>query len=244
MAKAPAFQLYAADFYMDTASWTIEEVGIYTRLLFYQWVNGSIPMDEIRLARIAGCTPKSFQKWWCQIKLKFSVWDHENLINLRLEETRQKQLNHSEKQSNRAKVRWENHNAAAYPVAMPERCSSSSSSSSTSKDNNPPTPRKRGMVYADDFLIFWKAYPKKVGKDAALRAWKGRTGTRPVVAELVAAIQKQAQSDQWQKENGQYIPNPATWLNQGRWADEVETAEQSSIDAWLKAKQGEANGTV
>jgi uncharacterized protein YdaU (DUF1376 family) len=91
MTNAPAFQLYAADFYIDTASWTIEEVGIYTRLLFYQWVNGSIPMDEKRLARIAGCTPKSFKKWWCQIKLKFSERDELSLINLRLEKSRIKQ---------------------------------------------------------------------------------------------------------------------------------------------------------
>ncbi len=76
---------------MDTASWTIEEVGIYTRLLFYQWVNGSIPMDEKRLSRIAGTTPKSFNKWFSAIKSKFSPIDHENLINLRLEESRQKQ---------------------------------------------------------------------------------------------------------------------------------------------------------
>ena len=27
------------------------------------------------------------------------------------------------------------------------------------------------------------------------------------------------------KDNGQYIPNPATWLNQGRWEDELEAAK-------------------
>ena len=39
MGKTPAFQLYAADFYMDTNSWSIDEIGIYTRLLFSEWVN-------------------------------------------------------------------------------------------------------------------------------------------------------------------------------------------------------------
>ncbi len=51
MSKAPAFQLYAADFYMDTNTWSIEEIGIYTRLLFSEWVNGPLPNDETRLAR-------------------------------------------------------------------------------------------------------------------------------------------------------------------------------------------------
>jgi len=27
--------------------------------------------------------------------------------------------------------------------------------------------------------------------------------------------------DQWRKDNGQFIPNPATWLNQRRWEDEL-----------------------
>jgi uncharacterized protein YdaU (DUF1376 family) len=76
---------------MDTASWTVEEVGIYTRLLFYQWVNGSVPVDEVRLARIAGTTTKTFLKWYPQIVLKFSRQDEDNQINLRLEESRIKQ---------------------------------------------------------------------------------------------------------------------------------------------------------
>ena len=28
----------------------------------------------------------------------------------------------------------------------------------------------------------------------------------------------------WNKDNGQYIPNPTTWLNQKRWEDEIEIA--------------------
>ena len=31
-------------------------------------------------------------------------------------------------------------------------------------------------------------------------------------------------SAQWQRDNGQYIPHPATWLNQGRWDDELTPA--------------------
>ena len=41
------------------------------------------------------------------------------------------------------------------------------------------------------------------------------------VETLVAAVEAQKASTQWTKDNGQFIPNPATWLNQGRWEDEV-----------------------
>ena len=83
--------------------------------------------------------------------------------------------------------------------------------------NNPPKPPKGGDV--PGFAEFWTAYPKKIGKDAARKAWAKRTGV-PLPA-ILSAIREQAQSEQWRKDGGQFIPNPATWLNQGRWEDEV-----------------------
>lgn len=75
-------------------------------------------------------------------------------------------------------------------------------------------------IYGDSFLTFWKTYPKKIGKDAAWRAWKNRNGSRPEIEIILKAITAQSQSEQWRKESGQFIPNPATWINQGRWEDE------------------------
>jgi hypothetical protein len=42
----------------------------------------------------------------------------------------------------------------------------------------------------------------------------------------VPAVEAQKKSKQWQKDDGQYIPNPSTWLNQGRWDDELEAQGQ------------------
>ncbi|GAB2471933.1 hypothetical protein GCM10027082_24310 [Comamonas humi] len=71
------------------------------------------------------------------------------------------------------------------------------------------------------FDEFWKAYPKRVGKDAARKKFDQRKFARGDMPKLLAAIKAQAQSEQWRKDGGQYIPNPATWLNQGRFDDEV-----------------------
>ena len=38
---------------------------------------------------------------------------------------------------------------------------------------------------------------------------------------MLKAIEKQKGSEQWTKDNGQYIPHPSTWLNQSRWEDEL-----------------------
>lgn len=84
---------------------------------------------------------------------------------------------------------------------------------------------KEGKERASDavaylFDTFWSAYPKKVGKDAAQKAFEKRKPDDPMVGDMIRAIDKQKSSEQWQRDGGQYIPNPATWLNQGRWMDE------------------------
>ena len=73
-----------------------------------------------------------------------------------------------------------------------------------------------------DFDTFWKAYPKKVAKGDARKAWGQTERIRPEMATLLSAIQAQMASDQWRKNDGQFIPYPATWLRQERWDDELK----------------------
>lgn len=71
------------------------------------------------------------------------------------------------------------------------------------------------------FDAFWKAYPRKVGKAAARKAFD-RVLKTTTLTDILAAVERQRGCQQWQKDNGAYIPHPATWLNQGRWDDEVD----------------------
>lgn len=73
------------------------------------------------------------------------------------------------------------------------------------------------------FDEFWKAYPKKVGKGAAKKAWNKIKPTKDTLEKILSAIESQKHSDQWLKDNGQFIPYPATWLNQERWEDEEDS---------------------
>jgi hypothetical protein len=79
------------------------------------------------------------------------------------------------------------------------------------------------------FDVFWTAYPNKVGKDAAKRAFDRRKPDDELFGQMMNALENQKTSDKWTKDNGQYIPNPATWLNQGRWKDESESNSQPSL---------------
>jgi hypothetical protein len=87
---------------------------------------------------------------------------------------------------------------------------------------------KKGNKYTDDFLKFWECYPKKIGKDAAWKAWIKRNGDRPEISSLIKSLSIHKVSPGWTKESGQFIPNPATWLNQGRWADEIVDTKPKS----------------
>lgn len=86
------------------------------------------------------------------------------------------------------------------------------------KDNNPLKPPKGAKRSDAEFEIFWSAYPTKVGKQPARKAFDK---AKVPVETLVAAIDRQKCSSQWSKDGGRYIPNPATWLNQCRWEDEL-----------------------
>ena len=88
------------------------------------------------------------------------------------------------------------------------------SPNSTTKPPRTPTPPASPDA---GFAEFWAAYPKKVGKTAAAKAWGSN---HPPPAAVLTALAWQTRSDQWTREAGRYIPNPATYLNQGRWEDQ------------------------
>lgn len=73
------------------------------------------------------------------------------------------------------------------------------------------------------FEEFWKAYPKKKAKDDARKAFDKRKPTRALLDSMLKAVREQAQTSDWTKDGGQFIPHPATWLNAGRWSDVIET---------------------
>lgn len=71
------------------------------------------------------------------------------------------------------------------------------------------------------FDRFWSAYPKHQSKPQALRAFSKVDPDDELMEQIMNAIEIQKQSDQWTKDGGQFIPLPATWLNNSRWEDDV-----------------------
>ena len=73
-----------------------------------------------------------------------------------------------------------------------------------------------------DFEAFWKEYPRKDGKKKAQEAWNKNKKHFPSMEYLISKLNRQKESLKWQKNNGQFIPMPTTWINGHRWLDEVE----------------------
>jgi hypothetical protein len=72
-------------------------------------------------------------------------------------------------------------------------------------------------LYTPEFLAFWSAYPRRVGKADAAKAWHRE---RPDLDEVLTALSWQRSQPQWCRDGGQFVPHPSTYLNQRRWEDE------------------------
>lgn len=81
------------------------------------------------------------------------------------------------------------------------------------------------------FDQFWELYPKKKGKEPARKAFAKLDLTEALLEEILTAVKAQKETRDWQKEGGQFIPYPATWLNQRRWEDEAEE-QLSALERW------------
>lgn len=97
------------------------------------------------------------------------------------------------------------------------------------RDKDTPLPPKGD---APGFDSFWKAYPHKIAKKAALAVWNKLKPNDATQAEILAAIAKQSLQDAWKRDGGKYIPHPRTWLNQERWKDEIKGSQQTKAETF------------
>jgi hypothetical protein len=90
-------------------------------------------------------------------------------------------------------------------------------------------PARKTPDYPGDFLTFWAEYPRKKQKGAALKAWKNaKKKGMPALNDVLKAVEAQKQSGDWLKNNGEFIPYPASWLNSGSWDDEIDTTPRKT----------------
>lgn len=96
----------------------------------------------------------------------------------------------------------------------------------------------------DRFEVFWDAYPKKKSKDAAEKALAKRKPDEQLFADIMLGLERAKTSVEWLDK--QFIPYPASWLNDGGWMDEYTAAAyteaQLSVMAMFNESLGESLG--
>jgi hypothetical protein len=76
-------------------------------------------------------------------------------------------------------------------------------------------------VFSERFDLFWDAYPsaRKQGKGKAEEVFRRIKPSQELTERMIRALEIWKCSEQWTKENGQYIPQLARWLREKRWED-------------------------
>jgi hypothetical protein len=74
------------------------------------------------------------------------------------------------------------------------------------------------------FDEFWKLYPRKVSKRVAQKMWERMTKDEQQAA--VEALPVHIKYWRLKETDADFIPHAATWLNQGRWEDELDLQEK------------------
>ena len=72
----------------------------------------------------------------------------------------------------------------------------------------------------EGFSAFWDVYPRKTGKIAAQRAYE-RALRHASIDEIHAGVRRAAAHWTCSRIETRFIPHPASWLNAGRWEDDL-----------------------
>ncbi len=154
MSRKPWFPFWVDDFWQDESvqAMSLEEVGLYLRLLSHQWREGSIPSDTDRLARICNLDASDMARLWPSISQCFKQVgaDQDRLANPRLLAIWEGQTTVHQRLSERgrkgAQARWHKHtsaNAQAIPKESPGVVKGESESETTT---DPPIPPEGGTA--------------------------------------------------------------------------------------------------
>jgi hypothetical protein len=125
------------------------------------------------------------------------------------------------------KRREESESPADFAPRQSKKDSRGKKAPSGKTESKPQTPRKKkaddaNVAQAQAFARFWAAYPRRVAKEAARKAFESAVEGGVDAEALIAGAQRYAVERGGQEPK--YTKHPATWLNKGCWEDEAPGA--------------------
>ena len=201
-------------------------------LFYYDWANIYEPLDDIRKAKLITATIRYAKD---NTDTRFDDLTLKVIFNVIKDTIDRDSARYNErclKNAENIKKRWDK-KANEYERIQTntnytdidkdiEKDIDIDKDTDTDRDNDTSSSfsSKTACVYSEDFLCFWKEYPKKVGKGDAFNKWKKAKLTRADKEDILTALSWQKKSDRWSDSKGRYIPNPSTYISQRRWEDE------------------------
>ena len=230
------YEHHIGDYAEATAHLSFVEDAAYSRMIRkYYATEKPLPADIKAVQRLVGARTKEEREAVDTVLHEFFELQDDGWHQRRCDADLQKFLSKQEKARASANARWskphDDRNANASEPHMRTDSERNANASQTHDERNAlqspvtrhQTPNtnntpKPPPSTPDGFDSFWSAYPKKVGKPAAIKAFRAAklNGHLP---EVLADIDGKSRSESWSKNGGQFIPNPATYLNQRRWED-------------------------
>jgi len=241
--NTPAFQYYPADLISDpdVMFWDMETVGCYWQMITFLWLNGGefeFNLENLRkLFRVK--RRKKAQLLWEKIKIKF-VLENNIVIHKRVVKEMQKQEKSRLKRSNAGRKgmdsRWKkDNNVIGSLITKNNSSTSTSTSSSTSVNKTPKPPKGADDVVKESFERFWAIWPKhfrKVDKSNCLKKWQAKK--LHLDKRIIPALEKFKISEQWIKDDGQFIPGPHKWLHREFYIVDLESIKLPSPPEQMK----------
>ena len=210
--KFHALQLFTDTFIAETVHLTNEQIGIYIRLLCFDWTKNCKGFEEEDAYRICQCIDQSCKDKVYKILKKFflntlkedpqdgrmyTIYFHKRLV-----EEHEYLTNKYNKRSEAGKR------------GMESRYNGVNNKTITPIPNPNPIPNKNIKInYEDTFAKLWKLLIIKRGsKNKAFKLWQKHYTEMPEIEKTAEIYNKQQKG-----KDAQFVPHFATWLQQKRW---------------------------
>ncbi len=202
-----SYPWYIKDWLLSEArlTMTLEERGLYRDLLDHFFDQGSLPVNEAALLRMAACDPKEFRRAWPTVRTKFEERDG-RLYNQKAAEILATKMS-------RREANARNGSSGGLAKAENQRSKTLANTEDDNESDNDP-----------GFNSFWKMFPsfRKHAKGKARIAWK-RAREKAAEEVILAAVEEYDASEVAQT---QFVKGPEPWLNGECWDDDREAWKQ------------------
>lgn len=131
--RPPSFDFYPEDFLAGTMHLHPVCIGIYIRLLCFQWSHGAIPTDQRQLMQVTGAMPSELEEYLSQVLSKFDKCEDGALRNARLERERARKTAVSQQRANAAGARWSSRPSESEPSSGVANASANASANGDAK---------------------------------------------------------------------------------------------------------------